>query len=232
MIVIAASFAWPFVCGAQSVGVDLQSPFSMTWTVQMMNVPTQRADSNGDQIVSSKLLSVRATARDLRLGLLSDGQIAGPLSGWKVVARTNDREAANANYTLFAVKRGKDPVEIKAGSSNGVMTLTPISSGPFVAHARLRNGDVVKASGIAQLYLSGSFFLAPVPFTFTGMANQPFTISRRTVDGVTTATSVPGTVKISIHGLGFLDTESGPFPFSMRGGISMGPHRVTASYLY
>ncbi len=189
--------------------------------------------SNGYKIVSSKLLTVRATTRDLLLGLINDGQIPGPLAGWKVVARCNDRDVSNANYSLFAVKRGQTPVELKEpATGNPIMVLSPIGSGPFVIKARVRGEDVISATGSSQLYLSGTLFLSPASFIFSGLANQPFTVARRTVEGVTSSTSVPGTVKVPVSGLGYFEAESGPVFFSTRGSLSFGPHRITASYLY
>jgi len=231
-VFLIIALALPCACRAQSaVGLDLEAPFAMAWTVQLSNVPTGRTASNGDELFSSKLVTLRATARDLLFGMLDAGQISPPLSGWKVVARSNDRDVMNGNYTLFAVKRGQTDVEIKDGAGSPVMVISNPVSGPFASSGRAREGTLLSAVGVSQLYFSGTLFVSPISFFYTGLANQPFTLSSRTIDQTTSTPSLPGTVKMSIQGLGSFDAAGTFIPVSTRGSMTFSPHRITSTYL-
>lgn len=215
----------------REVVLDVEAPFSLAWTVTFPGSAKQSVGSSGQVTVSYKNYPTRATTRDLLTPLIRDGLISGPLSGWKVVARASSPDAVLGRYRLYAIKKGEPDYLITDPDENPVMNLD-IYGGPFSVSEKYQRMLFVSAASTGQVYYRGNFWLSPVSFFVSGLARLSYTYRSVTVSGVSGAPALPGSATFSVQGMGLypVPNEDG-IAVTAVGSITLGPHRVTETYL-
>lgn len=210
-----------------AVVADLQSTLSFNLKLTTGFVTASRTVSGGQVEETSKHSAIRLTQRDLLLDLIEDGLIAGPLSGWSLVARATSDTADNFDYNLVAVKRGQ-PDYVLAEDDSEVLDLQ-IGPMPLAYKVRYQGETIVSGSGTALGSFIGSFNSDGESLNLAGTIRAPFSYKRTAFNGGFVNIFVPGKVTLTtLGGAELNDPELGYLPTVIEGSFTFSPHTITA----
>ncbi len=210
-----------------AVVADLESTFSLKLTLTTSFYVGAKSVAGGQVEEQAKLATIRLTQRDLLESLIEDDEIAGPLSGWSLVARTTSDDAEDVDYSLFAVKRGQPDYPLDEEDTEAL----DLEVGPMPMGYKVRYlGDTpTSGSGTVLGSFSGVFESDGETLNLGGIVRAPFSYKKTPFDDGTAVVLVPGKVTLNVlGGADLYDSELGYLPTVIQGSFAFAPHKITA----
>lgn len=146
----------------------------------------------------ARFLSVRLTQRDILEGLIDDGRIAGPLRGWKIIARTEGEGFVGLDYRLFAVKDGQPDHALDQEETRALAMGSDFLIAAY--RERLASGGFYTGAGTFRTAILGTFNPDGEPLYLSGLATLPYSYKTFTHDDAKVSVPVPGNVVLKVTG--------------------------------
>jgi hypothetical protein len=201
---------------------NLEASFSPSLTLTYNTIGKTRVLQNSGEETSTDFVSFTVGARDILGDLIYNGRIAGPLTGWKLVARATSDEAVGLRYRLYAVKTGQPDYPLETGG------LDALDLGPSFIITKIKEvlyGDGhYTGSGTIRYYTSGTFAFATYNLYLAGNTSVPYSYKMHTVGADKLSVVLPGTVEAKVNGGQTFEAENASVLAA--GSLKFSSHRI------
>ena len=202
---------------------NLEATFSPSLTLTYNTVGKTRLLRNSGEETSTDFVSFTVGARDILGDLIYHGRIAGPLGGWKLVARATSDEALGLRYRLYAVKTGQPDYALATGEPDA------LDLGPSFIITKIKEvlyGDGhYTGSGTIRYYASGTFAFATYDLYLAGNTSVPYSYRMHTVGDDKLSVVLPGTVEAKVNGGQTFEAENDASVLAS-GSLKFSGHRI------
>lgn len=219
-----AAHAFAGAASAASLTANFQAPvtidLALTRDSELKNKPI-----TGGQAISSKFITVRVTARDFLVKLIEDGEIMGPITGWKLVARSTSDDAPVLGHRLFAVKSGQPDYALDTGETTVLNFAQPQTLSAI--DIRSISEKIVSGNDVRKFTVSGVFNAPIASLPLSGLGEAKLVYRPFSLGSTSASVPVPERIDLALNGGFSLDGPSGVEVYVVKGGIVIGAHRVT-----
>ena len=207
---------------------DVEAAVGVKLTLTFNTVRQDRYLKSGAYESTTQFKSLTLTSRAVLEELIFTQRIAGPLSGWKLVARASNTGALALDYRLYAVKAGQPDYALDDGDVDALHFENAFFTSGY--KETYYGGDHFTGSGKICYNAVGGFAFAGRDLFLAGNVTAPYTYKVFTTDGEKTSVGLPGTISAKLNG-GMVFTEEGYNDISVLidGTLTFSGHRIIAA---
>ena len=163
------------------------------------------------------------------ISLIENGKIAGPLSGWSLVARVRSDQALGLEHRLFAVKKGQPDFALDDEDTDALAFESAFAINAF--KESYHPAGFYTGAGTIRFHVIGSFNPDDEEMYLSGNVTFPYAYKEALLDSTKVTVPIPGAVALKLTGGAVIhDDYLGDFPVVIEGTMGLGAHKIAALY--